>query len=296
MLRYLYAHVVITDALDPILGVRRADRVIIFDQKSAVIMLSDAFEGERAIRFATHLHCSGSVNDLGGGEYRLTGGQANLIAGIKGGDKGLSDEEEGEVFVRVLRSASPSRVMVEEPAWIPGYIYGLNNTGQEEISEGLYPRYQRWRLEAIGAVGEGSFLIAISPGRDQVQYSDDTVHLPDAGGIRFGYRGLTAMGIECRCECLMWDEATRHAVATGLRSLRHGDSQITFAGPVDIEYTVDSGHGVIFAQGTLRSDEIRGFQLGSWQDAGEDSWKTHNRYRATLTRELETAAQNEDKA
>ncbi len=42
------------------------------------------------------------MTDLGDGQYRLTGGQANLIAGIKSGSKGLDDEEKGEIFVQVL--------------------------------------------------------------------------------------------------------------------------------------------------------------------------------------------------
>jgi hypothetical protein len=86
--RFIYVHIVITYALDPKLRVQHADRVFVLDRKTGAIVISDAFKGERPIRFATHLHCSGSVTELGGHQYRLTGGQANLIAGIKGGSKG----------------------------------------------------------------------------------------------------------------------------------------------------------------------------------------------------------------
>jgi hypothetical protein len=144
--RYLYAHIVITYALHPKIRVRHADRVFVLDRKTGVMLLSDQFQGDQAIRFATHLHCSGSVTELAKDRYRLTGGQANLIAGIKGGGKGLDDAERGEIFVQVLNSRSPTRVVVEEPAWVPGYIYGLNNTGQETLSDGRFPRYRRWRL------------------------------------------------------------------------------------------------------------------------------------------------------
>ena len=66
---------------------RRADRIFLFDRQIRSHSAFGSFEGERAIRFATHLHCSGSVRDLGGGLYRLTGGQANLIAGTKAAAK-----------------------------------------------------------------------------------------------------------------------------------------------------------------------------------------------------------------
>jgi hypothetical protein len=280
--RYVYSHIVVTHALDPKLKVRRADRIFVFDRKSGTIVLSDAFEGERAIRFATHLHCSGSVKDLGNGEYRLTGGQANLIAGIKSGSKGLSDEEKGEIFVHVLGSVPSARVVVEEPTWVPGYIYGLNNTGQEDISEGRFPHYQRWRLEAPEPVTQGSFLVALSPRRDQVRYAEGAILLPEGGGIRFGYGALEALGVQCYCECLLWDEGTRRIRAMGARSLRHGLSELTFATPGDIEYSTSTGEGTIYAQGDLQPESAHGFQLGPWRPVADEGWKTHNRNRVSF--------------
>jgi hypothetical protein len=294
--RYLYAHIILTHALDPKLKVRRADRICLFDRRSGAIVLSDVFEGARAIRFATHLHCSGSITELGDGQYRLTGGQANLIAGIKSGSKGLDDGEKGEIFVQVLGSAPSARVVVEEPTWVPGYIYGLNNTGLEDISEGRFPRYQRWRLEATEPVAQGSFLVALSPKRGQVRYAGGAILLPEAGGIRLGYGVLKALGAECECECLMWDEATRRLTAMGLRALRHGNGQLTFAAPVDVEYSTDTGEGAIYAQATLRPEGSSGFELGPWSPVGDEGWKTHNSYRAPFSKARDKTGKIEDEA
>jgi hypothetical protein len=291
--RFVYAHIVVTHALDPKLGVRRADRIFVFDRRSGIIVLSDSFAGEKAIRFATHLHCSGSVQDLGGGQYRLTGGQANLIAGIKGGSKGLDDKEKGEVFVKVIESMNSARVVVEEPAWVPAYIYGLNNTGQEPISEGRFPRYQRWRLAAEEPVAQGSFLVAINPRRDQVRYAEGAILLPNGGGIRFGSHALRAPSVECECECLLRDETTQRITAMGLRSLRHNGSAMTFDTPVDVEYNTVSGEGSIYAQGALQPQLAQGFHVEAWKPVGEESWKTHNSSRASFAK---TAKKGEDKA
>ena len=281
--RYLYAHIVITHALDPKLNAQRADRIFIFDRKTGVILLSDAFEASRPIRFATHLHCSGSVTDLGEGKYRLTGGQANLIAGIKSGSKGLDDKEKEEIFVTVLQSLpSSARVVVEEPAWVPAYIYGLNNTGKEDISEGRFPRYRRWRLEATGPVSQGSFLVALSPQPAQVRYADGAIFLPEAGGVRLGYASLKALGVECECECLMSDETTGRCIAMGMRTLRHGDRKLTFVAPVDITYSPASREGTIYAQGTPQPEDSRGFELRNWGPIADEGWKTNNTHRASF--------------
>lgn len=294
--RFVYAHIVITHALDPKLHVRQADRIFLFDRKSGTIVLSDAFHGERPIRFATHLHCSGSVKDMGEGQYRLTGGQANLIAGIKGGSKGLDDDERGELFVQVLRTTPSARVVVAEPTWVPGYIYGLNNTGREEISEGRFPRYRRWRLEAPELVSEASFLIAIGPRPGQVQCAEGVVVLPEAGGVRSGNGFAGALGVECDCEWLMWDEGERRILAMGLRSLRHGECQLTFSVPVDVEYIVAVEAGTIYAQGSPQPQASRGFETGPSSPVAEESWKTHNRNRATFVRTHDKTERVEEKA
>lgn len=280
--RFVYAHVVITHALDPKLMVRQADRIVVFDRRSGVIVISDSFKGARAIRFATHLHCSGSVQDLDGNQCRMTGGQANLIAGIKGGSKGLDDRENGEAFVHVLRSSPSARAVIEEPTWVPAYIYGLNNTGKEDISEGRFPRYRRWRLEAVAPIMQGSFLFAISPRRNQVRYDDHSILLPEGGGLRLAGRELRALDVVCECECLLWDEATLSITAMGLRSMLDGGGQIAFDLPVEMEYNTAIGRGTIYAQGNLQPRHLQGFSVGEWTPVGEDSWKTHNTARAVF--------------
>jgi hypothetical protein len=282
--RFLYAHIVVTYALDPKLCVRQADRVFVLDRNTGVIVLSDSFHGDRAIQFATHLHCSGSVTDLGDGQYRLTGGQANLIAGIKGGNKGLEDAEAGEIFVQILNSWPSARVVVEEPAWVPGYIYGLNNTGKEDISEGRFPHYRRWRLEAPEPVKQGSFLMTLGPGAGQAKYANGTVGLPQGGRIQFGYATLAAFGVECDCECLLWEDETQRMMAMGLRRLRHGASELAFPVPVDLTYNTDEGVGTLYAQGALEPESTTGFRLDPWEPIGGESWKTLNTNRAVFTK------------
>jgi hypothetical protein len=274
--RWVYAHIVVTNALEPGLRVNRADRIFIFDRQSGGIVLADCFQGEKAIRFATHLHCSGSVQDLGNQVFRLTGGQANLIAGIKHGSKGLDNNERGEVFVHVLGSGQRSDVVVEEPGWVPAYIYGLNNTGQENISEGRFPHYQRWRLASEKPGKQGSFLLAISPKPESVHYVDEEIHFPEGGCVRFGLNTLQALGVEAECECLLSDEATQCVTALGLQSMRHGERELAFQASVDLEYNPSSGKGVIFAQQTQQPRLVRGFDIMPWTLVREEGWRTHN--------------------
>jgi len=274
--RYVFAHVVVTHALHPKHQVRRADRIFVFDRQTGVILLSDAFQGERAIRFGTHLHCSGSASDVGDGQYRLSGGQASLIAGIKHSTNRSSDEEKGEIFVRVLQATPATRIIVEEPTWVPAYIYGLNNTGKEDISEGRFPRYQRWRLEALEATARATFHIALSPKPDQVRYDNGAILLPEGGGVRFGYEVLRALGIECESECLLWDESTQRITGIGVRMLRQAGNEFIFASRVDLEYYADKRYGALFANGTPQPEAIRGFELAPWVPVGDEGWRTHN--------------------
>ena len=280
--RYLYAHIVITYALDPNLRILHADRVFILDRKTGVILLADQFKSERPIQFATHLHCSGSVTELAKDQYRLTGGQANLIAGIKGGGKGLDDSERGEILVHLLDSESPTRVVVEEPSWVPGYIYGLNNTGRESLSDGRFPRYQRWRLEAQQQVTQGSFLLALSTQPEQASYTDGTVQLAKGGRVQFGPGPLTAFGVVCVCECLLWDERTRRLTAMGLSSFAHDSRNLAFGVPVDFTYSVDEGEGTLYAQGVIKPLNQSGFRLDPWTEIAEERWRTLNVKRAAF--------------
>ena len=293
--RYIYLHIVVTYALDPKLRVRSADRIFILDRSTGTILLSDTFLGDRAVRFATHLHCSGSVTNLGDGRYRLTGGQANLIAGIKGGNKGLDDAEREEIFVQILQSDPASRVLLEEPTWVPGYIYGLNNTGKEDISEGRFPRYRRWRLEADRPATQGSFLVALALRPGQVGFVDGVVQVPKRGRIQFGYAKLTALRVDCDCECLLWDEDTQRIVAMGVRRLCHGSSELRFRAPVDATYNTGNGTGTIYSQEPLTPERLDGFHIDTCTQLGKESWKTNNSHSMFFAKSTaNTASQKAD--
>jgi hypothetical protein len=281
--RYVYAHIVLTEALDPALEVRHADRIFVFDRKTGTIVLSDSFDGSRPLRFATHLHCSGSVTDLGEGIYRLTGGQANLIAGIKRGSKQLDDAERGEIFVRTLRTSEAAHVVVEEPAWVPGYIYGLNLTGHEELSDGRFPRYRRWRLECDERVKKGAFLLALSLQPALAHLDGDDVVLPE-GGLSFGLESREALGVRCECECLLWDEGEQRVTAIGALSLEHQGCHLTFASPVDVEYLAGAGKGTAYSQSPRPPIWSEGVSMKPWEPVGEDGWKTQCTYRASFER------------
>lgn len=281
--RFLYAHVVITHSLDPALQIQRADRIFIFDRRYGTTLLSDAFQGARPIRFATHLHCSGSITALGDGSYRMTGGQAKLIAGIKYANEQMKDEEKGEIFVHLLHASGASKVVQEEPSWVPAYIYGLNGTGKEDISEGHFPRYRRLRLEREGRVSEGSFLLALSPDHEQVQWESGKISLPAGAGVLLGAASHQAMGVISDCECLLWNPDPARVSALGAKTFRHGAKSLSFENLVDIDYNPAKGAGVIFAPGKRAPLTNQGFAVSAWEPAAEEAWRTHSPYRSKLT-------------
>ena len=286
--RYVYAHILITGALDPALDVQQADRIVVFDRGTGVVVLADSFQGNRSLKFATHLHCSGSVSEIGDGVYRLTGGQANLIAGMKHGDKGLGDSEHGEVYVQALNTITATKVVVEEPYWVPGYIYGLNLTGREELSEGRFPSYSRWRLEASGRVKQGSFLMALSPRAGQARYANGNIILPQ-GGIAFGPACREALGVQCQCECLLWDETAQRIAAIGLTSLQHKEHRLVFAAPVDLEYSILTSKGTAYSQSIMTPDPRNDFEIEPWRPVGEESWRTQCTWSASFEKVIENA-------
>jgi hypothetical protein len=115
-----------------------------------------------------------------------------------------------------------------------------------------------------------------------VQYADGAIVLPEAGGVRLGYGEFRALGVEFKCECLMWDETSGRCVAIGLRSLQHGTHRLTFAAAVDVDYSPLTGEGTIYAQGAQPPKENCGFQLHPWSPIGDESWKTNNTHRASF--------------
>jgi len=262
--RFVYAHAVITQALHPRLQVRQAERLMVFDSLNGIVVLADSFAGNHPLRFATHLHCSGSVTDLSGGRYRMTGGQANLMAGIRGGSKGLSNEENGELFVSVLNDMSRQRVLVEEPFWVPTYTSGLNSAGQESLRDGKFPRYRRWRLEETQPVAGGEFLFALSAEADAVSRDGEQIVLPGSARIVLAAgKAVQAVGCECEAEAVLVDESTGKLVVIGARKVATGSREMAFAVPVDIE--LQGSRGTIYSPAQDPGVQTRGWQLGRFE-------------------------------
>jgi hypothetical protein len=237
--RFVYAHAIITASLHPNLKVTQADRIMIVDRQTGTILLADSFAGTRPIRFATHLHCSGFATAQAAGVYRLTGGQANLIAGIKDGDKGMSEEEKGELFVTVLDAPAGHRVSIQEPPWIPGYIYGINDRKNTDPSKAKYPHYHRWRLEVGTPVTSGSFLCVLTTRPGTVTQKREQVSLPEKAWAKFpAGKVVNALGCQCVAEAVMVDETAGCIVLAGASSIVRGNRRLQFAIPVDVDFSV----------------------------------------------------------
>jgi hypothetical protein len=266
--RFVYAHAVIIGALHPKFRVRRADRILVFDLYTGSILLNDSFEGHRPIRFATHLHCSGSVAQLGPRSYRLSGGQANLIAGIKNGDKGLCDEERGAIFATILSPMDGRRVAVEEPAWIPGYIYGLNGTPDQKISDAKFPHYRRWRLEAAEPVNSGAFLVALGTQPDTISIEREVVSFPgDAHVVLTDLRPARLLGCQCLAEAVLVDEPANTLLLIGARQLAVRGGTLGFSMPTDVELKLDhaEARATLFSVSSQCVASADSVKIGPWQ-------------------------------
>ncbi len=106
------------------------------------------------------------------------------------------------------------------------------------------------------------------------------VLLPE-GGVSLGFGTRNAMGVQCRCECLLWDESTQRVMAMGAVSLEHEGRSLVFSMPVDLEYSVDAGRGTAYSQ-SMQPGAGEGFSLESWHPVGEEDWKTHATLRASF--------------
>ncbi|WNQ10672.1 hypothetical protein MJA45_24120 [Paenibacillus aurantius] len=283
--RFLYAHAVLTDELHPKHQVNHAERILVVDLQSGTMVISDSFEGEQLLRFATHLHCSGSVTEWGAGQYRLTGGQANLIAGIKDGDKGLTDEEKGEIYVTILNDRQDCAVQIEEPSWHPSYIYGLNgNAGEQDIRFGRFPRYRRWRLEYPSRVKSGAFLFALTGKPGEVSAEGNTVRF--AGGARLLFADndpFRIAGLEMKAEAVLADNGERMLAIIGARTLRMGECTLVFDSPVDLEVEVSDGElaGVVYAPTRHFLSTGEGIRVSDWQYAPHHN-RSHNPWMAQI--------------
>lgn len=267
--RFVYVHAIVTNALRPGLMVRQADRIVIFDQQTGVIVVSDAFEGERCLRFATHLHCAGSIRKITSWQYRFTGGQANLIAGVKGGSKGLSDEEYGELFVTVLNESPWMRVRVYEPTWVPGYIYGINGSLNQTLADARYPHLRRWRLEMKKAVSKGAFLYAVNPANAPIFKKGDCVCLPDDGLIWIKpHNTVRIKQYRFTAEAVLFDQRANSLMAMGCQSLMAGNAVCNFTIPVDIALIIKDGHivrGQVYSSSAHPICAQRGLHIGPFQ-------------------------------
>ncbi|MDE3104096.1 MAG: hypothetical protein KGK08_02880 [Acidobacteriota bacterium] len=278
--RFVYVHVVLTHALHPALRVDAAERICIFDRLHGVIVMADSFRAQQALQFATHLHCSGRATDMGDHTVRLTGGQAELIAGIKRGSKGLDNDEHGELYATVLGDVQQSQVELAEPTWIPGYIYGLNYTGNEALADARYPRYTRWRLAMRHRTREAELLFALAPSPGMVQPAERGLQLPRAH-VFMGPGRHRFADLVCEAECLLWDEVSGQASAMGVTHFEHAGSTATFAVPVDLEYTPVTGQGRVFTS-SLVQPALHGLALGAWD--ATTSAHSNARYHAALHR------------
>jgi len=109
--------------------------------------------------------------------------------------------------------------------------------------------------------------------------------------VRLGYGTHAALGLECDCECLMWDEEAQRITAMGLHRLRQGADELAFAVPVDLTYNVNSGAGTAYTQVAIEPAKACGFQIDPWWSSIDDeSWKTHNAYRAQILRFSESTS------
>jgi hypothetical protein len=267
--RFIYAHAVVTGVVHPKWGVRAAERIYILDYQTGCILLQDTFTGTQPLDFATHLHCAGSVTELGQGQYRLTGGQARTIAAPGRsftGAAGLTDEEKGELFVQILDAAGPYQVVVEEPTWRPSYIYGLNNTGKEDIKDGRHPRYKRWRLAATERAPEGAFLFGISAEQGVVTMAEGAVRLPNGGSVYLsGLQPVQALGCTIVAEAVLVDETAQRLSAVGLRHISGPAFTLAATIPVDVDFDLSGAapHGALFSPAQDAGLQATGLALGA---------------------------------
>lgn len=258
--RFIYVNVNFTLSLKTKLNIRYAQRTFLADCKTGVILLQDAWESSVPLKVGTHLHCSGRVKEESRGYYRLTGGQANTIAGIKFGDMGMTDDERGEIYVQVLNVSEPWRIRVEEPCWFPSYIYRLNGEPDWRIEDARYPKLQRWRLELNERVRKGYILFSLNAGEEKLAMQDGQVILPD--GVTYYPGGeVTGKNWSCFAETVTHDRKTGQIMAIGVNRWISDKRQIVFRIPVDICCNTKNLSGVIHSPAENPVSSVVGFEI-----------------------------------
>lgn len=236
--RFVYVDVLLTGALQPELEIDFAQRTILLDRQTGIIFVSDSFSGRKPLRYGTHLHCSGSVTQPEENVFRLTGGQANRIAGIKFGDMGLSDEEHSELFATVLSASAAHSTTVEEASWFPNYIYGLNGGGNRQMEKARFPHYQRWRFALGEETAAGSLRYALHPKESlDVEFRDELMAMPNGEEIHLdGLRDRRIMECLCTAEAAVADINRHRLLLFGATSLTtSAGASLAFHMPVDLD-------------------------------------------------------------
>ena len=284
--RFIYAHSVLTASLHPKHRVRIAERIVVVDLDKGSIVYKDSFEGDKLVSYATHLHCLGAITRLSDDAYRLTGGQASLITGVKS----LGDGERGEVFVKVLDGMAGKGVVEEEATWQPPYTWGLNSSKETlDVTKAKYPHLYRWRLEYQSKVAEGSFLVAVTTDPDAVKFRDERIFFGMRAYWVFGKPGpIVILGFLIEAEAVLVDEDNGNLMILGAVFVGKGKNAIKLGAPADfnVRYSDDGLDGVVYmgtnglysCEGGFRIDEMsyEPFNIEShhcWKGRVK-SWKT----------------------
>lgn len=260
--RFLYADINFTQALARHLKITHAQRIYLLDRQTGVILIRDVWASSAPLRVGTHLNCSGSITEESPGCHRLTGGQANTIAGLKFGDLGMSDDERGEIFSQVVDTSAPWRVHIGEPTWIPAYIYGMNGEAGQSLTTARYPRLRRWRLELAERVQQGHIIFALSAERERVSLRGRQAHLP--GDAVFHLDGkASGSGWECEAEAVAHDKIANQVMGLGVTRWAAGGKEVVFCVPVDIRWDAKEQAGVIHSPTLEPVDRASGFQVAA---------------------------------
>ncbi|HWL54014.1 MAG TPA: hypothetical protein VNQ90_16350 [Chthoniobacteraceae bacterium] len=266
--RFVYIDINFTRSLDPSLGVLHAQRTVLQDRLSGAVVVEDFFESRVPLRFSTHLHCPGSIDPLSDRLWRLTGGQANRIAGIKHGDAGLNDDEGEALFVRLLESSHPQEVRIFEPSWFPSYIYGINGRAGQRLEEARYPRIQRWMLAAREPAASGRFLFSLALDGEAVTLRDGAVQL--AGNARYYPAGGAEVPFEggcCRADAVVIDEDRGEWLGFGVQSFSLEGMELEFADQVDLAIRRSEGScsGTVYAPSADPLRRACGVEIGPFR-------------------------------
>lgn len=269
--RFVVVEAQLAPLLKPELQVKVASRLIVIDRTAGVILVEDTFSGGLPLSFATHLHCLGKITNLSGGRFRLTGGQASAVAGIKFGNLGLSDEEGGSLYFTALGPLEHTRFKEEEPMWFPTYIYGLNGTSDQKFENAAFPRFKRLRWE-LGEVTTGSRLAyGLSLNPESITSEKYGVRVSDGTKVIFRDPSelLACQGIQSDAILAIEDPSKQRLLLVGASRLLTQKLELRFLEAVEISLIrkEETWEGEIFS--ATRFDLPDSVHFGAWE-AGSD--------------------------